>query len=37
MDTAPIYLNVLQCVVETINGVCMTQKELQNAPHNLVS
>jgi len=37
MDTAPGYVNVLQCIVKTINGVCMTQKELQNTPHNLVS
>ena len=37
MDTAPGYVNVLQCIVETINGVCMTKKELQIAPQNHTS
>jgi len=37
MNTAPGYVNVLQCIVETINGVCMTKKELQIAPQNHTS
>jgi len=37
MDTAPGYVNVLQCIVKTINGVCMTQKELQTTSQNHTS